>query len=210
MIAITPVLDPTQPIERTALRGPRVSLEALNRTHLPGLAEAIRDGKLWNIPVTLVPHPDELETFFKQAEDRYALQLERQFATIDIASGSIVGSTRFMNINRMHRRVEIGFTFIARSWQRTYINTEAKYLMLRHAFEVWGCGRVEFITDVLNAASRNAILRLGAREEGIMRNHMIMRDGRRRDSVLHSVVESEWPTVKQRLEYRMAADQQMG
>lgn len=189
--------------ERVTLRGRRVALEPLSASHLPGLVTAIRDGQLWTIPVTFVPHSDELDEFLKQAEVRYASQLERQFATVDLESGKVVGSTRFRNIDRDHRRVEIGFTFIAKSWQRSHINTEAKYLMLRHAFESWGCIRVEFIADVLNNASRDAILRLGAREEGVMRNHMIMRDGRLRDPVLHSVVQSEWPDIKQRLEGRM-------
>jgi RimJ/RimL family protein N-acetyltransferase len=173
--------------------------------HLPGLATAIRDGQLWSIPVTLVPHPDELAEFVKQAEARYAAQLELAFAIVDLASRAVVGSTRFMAINREHRRVEIGFTFLAQRWQRSYVNTEAKYLMLRHAFEEWGCNRVEFITDVLNTKSRQAILRLGAKEEGVMRNHMIMRDGRIRDSVRYSLIQSEWPAVRSGLEAKIAA-----
>ena len=111
-----------------------------------------------------------------------------------------------MAINREHRRVEIGFTFIAQRWQRSYVNTEAKYLMLRHAFEEWGCNRVELITDVLNTKSRQAILRLGAKEEATLRSHMIMRDGRIRDSVLYSVIQSEWPRVKAALEAKIAAN----
>ena len=101
-----------------------------------------------------------------------------------------------MNIDRAHRRVEIGFTFIARSWQRTYVNTEAKFLMLQHAFEGWGCNRVELITDVLNDRSRRAIARLGAVEEGVLRSHMIMRDGRVRDSALSAIVRADWPRIK--------------
>ena len=192
-------------IEQVTLRGARIALEPLGAEHLPGLAAAISDGELWTIPVTLVPRPDELAEFLKQAESRYAAQLERQFALVDLASGQVIGSTRFMSINRDHRRVEIGFTFIAQRWQRSYANTEAKYLMLRHAFEAWGCNRVEFITDVLNTRSRKAIVRLGAKEEGIMRNHMIMRDGRIRDSVLYSVIRSEWPLVKANLEEKLDA-----
>ncbi len=197
------MLRPNAPIERVALRGQRIALEPLTEAHLPGLAAAIADGALWAIPVTLVPRPDELAEFLRQAETRYAQQLERPFATIDLASGAIVGSTRFMAINRDHRRVEIGFTFLAQRWQRSYVNTEAKYLMLQHAFETWDCHRVELITDALNGKSRQAILRLGALEEGIMRNHMIMRDGRVRDSVLYSVVRGDWPRVKAGLEAKM-------
>jgi N-acetyltransferase len=168
------------------------------------LATAIHDGELWKIPVTLVPHPDELEDFLAVADARCALKQELAFATIDLASKQVVGSTRFMKVDLTHRRVEIGFTFIAASWQRSYVNTEAKYLMLRHAFEVWDCARVEIITDALNSKSRRAILRLGATEEGVMRNHMIMRDGRNRDSVLHSLINKEWPQVRARLETMVA------
>jgi RimJ/RimL family protein N-acetyltransferase len=198
------MLDPRMPVERVALQGRRVMLEPLSVGHLAGLASAIRDGNLWEIPTTAVPDPSDLTPFLSRADARYAAHLELAFATVDVASATIVGSTRFMNINREHRRVEIGFTFIAQAWQRTYVNTEAKYLMLRHAFEVWGCNRVEFITDVLNEKSRTAIRRLGAQEEGVLRKHMIMRDGRQRDSVIHSVVSLEWPAVKSRLQSMLA------
>jgi N-acetyltransferase len=191
-------------IEKVTLRGKRVALEPLTRAHLPALVAAIQDGELWKIPVTLVPHPDALETFLAVADERYALRQEVAFATIDLASGQVVGSTRFMKIDSAHRRVEIGFTFIAASWQRSHVNTEAKYLMLRHAFEVWSCVRVELITDVLNSRSRQAILRVGATQEGVMRKHMIMRDGRNRDSVLHSVIDADWPRVKADLEAKVA------
>jgi RimJ/RimL family protein N-acetyltransferase len=190
-------------IEKVELRGRRVLLAPLAREHLRGLADAIHDGALWTIPVTLVPHPDDLESFLVTAQTRHAAQQELAFATIDLSSRQVVGSTRFMKIEAHHRRAEIGFTFIAASWQRSYVNTEAKYLMLRHAFETWNCQRIEFITDVLNTRSRQAILRIGATEEGVLRNHMIMRDGRSRDSVLHSVVAREWPQVKARLEAKM-------
>jgi RimJ/RimL family protein N-acetyltransferase len=200
------MLSANQPIERVHLRGLRTALEPLSAGHLEGLSVAIRDGELWTIPVTVVPHPDELAEFLKQAEARYVAHLERAFATVDLVSGAVVGSTRFMAINRDHRRVEIGFTFLAQRWQRSYVNTEAKYLMLRHAFEEWGCNRVEFITDVLNAKSRGAILRLGAKEEGVLRKHMIMRDGRVRDSVLYSVTRSEWPDIRSTLEAKIAAN----
>jgi RimJ/RimL family protein N-acetyltransferase len=199
------MLSANSPVERVELRGERVALEPLSARHLPGLAAAIEDGQLWRIPVTLVPRPEELDDFLQHAEQRYAAQQECAFATVDLASGTIVGSTRFMAINRQNRRVEIGFTFLAQSWQRSYVNTEAKYLMLRHAFEEWACNRVEFLTDVLNVKSRAAILRLGAKEEGVMRSHMIMRDGRVRDSALYSVIASEWPAVKSGLEAKLSA-----
>jgi RimJ/RimL family protein N-acetyltransferase len=124
------------------------------------------------------------------------------FATVERSSGTVIGSTRFMNIDRVNRRVEIGSTWIASAWQRTAVNTEAKYLMLRHAFEVWKCIRVELKTDALNQRSRNAILRIGAKEEGTLRKHLITRTGRVRDTVYFSILDTEWPEVKSKLEKR--------
>ena len=126
------------------------------------------------------------------------------FATIERSSEKVIGSTRFMNIDRINRRVEIGSTWIAPAWQRTAINTEAKYLMLRHAFEVWQCIRVELKTDALNRKSRNAILRIGAKEEGTLRKHLVTWTGRIRDSVYFSILDSEWPEAKARLEAMLA------
>lgn len=190
-------------IEKTTLVGPRVKLEPLSLSHLPGLARAITDGALWEVPVTFVPHPQDLPQFLSAAESAFLSQREVVFATIDVATDMIVGSTRFRCIDIPDQRVEIGFTFIAKSWQRTYINTEAKYLMLRHAFEQWNCNRVEFLTDVLNTKSRTAIIRIGAREEGTLRNHMVMRDGRIRDSVMFSIIGAEWPQLKILLESKL-------
>ena len=127
------------------------------------------------------------------------------FATIERSSEKVIGSTRFMNIDRVNRRVEIGSTWIAPAWQRTAINTEAKYLMLLHAFEVWQCIRVELKTDALNQKSRNAILRIGAKEEGTLRRHLITWTGRIRDSVYFSILDSEWPEAKARLEAMLGA-----
>ena len=124
-------------------------------------------------------------------------------ATIERKSGQVIGSTRFMNIDRANRRVEIGSTWIAPAWQRSAINTEAKYLMLRHAFEVWQCVRVELKTDALNQQSRNAILRIGAKEEGTLRKHLITWTGRVRDSVYFSILDTEWPDVRSRLEQKL-------
>ncbi len=190
-------------IEKTTLVGPRVKLEPLSLSHLLGLARAITDGALWEVPVTFVPHPQDLPQFLSAAESAFLSQMELVFAAIDVATDTVVGSTRFRCIDIPDQRVEIGFTFIAKSWQRTYINTEAKYLMLRHAFEQWNCNRVEFLTDVLNTKSRTAIIRIGAREEGTLRNHMVMRDGRIRDSVMFSIVGAEWPQLKILLESKL-------
>jgi RimJ/RimL family protein N-acetyltransferase len=187
-------------IEKVTLEGGMVRLEPLALHHAPGLVKAISDGELWKIPVTAVPHPDELSTFFNAAESAFLAQRELAFAIVDKTKNAIAGSTRFKCFELTHERVEIGFTFLGQSWQRTHVNTEAKYLMLKHAFENWQLNRVELLTDVLNTKSRNAILRIGAKEEGIVRSHMIMRDGRVRDSALFSIVRSEWSSVKQTLE----------
>jgi RimJ/RimL family protein N-acetyltransferase len=192
-------------IEKTTLVGSKIKLEPLAQSHLPGLAEAINDGALWKVPVTFVPHPQDLPQFLSNAEAGFLAERELAFVTIDLASGAIVGCTRFRCIDIQHKRVEIGFTFIAKSWQKTYVNTEAKYLMLRHAFEQWNSNRVEFLTDALNTKSRTAISRLGARQEGTLRSHMIMRDGRIRDSVMFSVIGTEWPLVKHSLEAKLNA-----
>ncbi|MGB8324651.1 MAG: GNAT family protein [Candidatus Acidiferrum sp.] len=125
------------------------------------------------------------------------------FATVEHNSNRVIGSTRFMNIDRTNRRVEIGSTWIAPAWQRTIINTEAKFLMLRHAFEVWKCIRVELKTDALNEKSRNAIRRLGAKEEGTLRKHLVTWTGRVRDTVYFSILDTEWPEVKTRLESKL-------
>ena len=126
------------------------------------------------------------------------------FVTVSTASGAVIGSTRFWKIDPLHRSLEIGHTWLAKSWQRSAANTEAKYLMLRHAFEVLNCVRVQFTTDVLNEASRAAILRLGAVEEGLIRNERIMPDGRKRSSMRYSIIDTEWPAVRSALERRLA------
>ncbi len=128
---------------------------------------------------------------------------ELPFTIIHKSSGRVVGSTRFLNITPAHRQVEIGGTWLAASWQRTAINTETKFLMLRYAFEVWACIRVQFVTDVLNERSRAALLGIGAKEEGVLRYHMVMRDGRYRDSVCFSIIEPEWRRVKAALQAKL-------
>ncbi len=193
------------PVAVTSLEGQFVTLEPLQMRHCAGLREAITDGELWKLHVTLVPHPDDVPQFITNAHDAHTKGTELAFATIDNATGRVAGSTRFMRLELPHRRGEIGFTFLARSFQRTRINTEAKLLMLTHAFEQWNFNRVELLTDVLNDASRNAITRLGATQEGILRNHMVMRDGRIRDSVMYSIIRSEWLEVKQRLTAKLNA-----
>jgi RimJ/RimL family protein N-acetyltransferase len=190
-------------LEHTALEGQFVRLEPLASRHADGLRAAIADGELWKLHVTLVPHPDDVPQFIDNAHIANAKGTELAFATIDKATGRVVGSTRFMKLELAHRRGEIGFTFLAKAFQRTRINSEAKFLMLTQAFDHWRFNRVELLTDVLNQTSRNAIERLGATQEGILRSHMVMRDGRVRDSALYSIIRSEWPAVKQQLHARL-------
>jgi RimJ/RimL family protein N-acetyltransferase len=185
------------------LEGKLVRLEPLSIHHKQGLCDAIRDGELWNLFVTLVPHPDAIDTFFANAQTMLENNEGMAFATIDKATNKIAGSTRFMKSNLPNKRAEIGYTFLGKSWQKTHINTESKLLMFTHAFETMGLNRVELLTDYLNTTSRNAILRLGAKEEGILRNHMVMPDGRVRDSVIYSIINSEWAGVKQHLRFKL-------
>jgi N-acetyltransferase len=190
--------------EAVTLEGKFVRLEPINEKHRAGLCEAIADGELWKLYVTLVPPLNQIDSFFTNAQTAFETGDGLAFATIDKATGKIAGSTRFMKANLPNKRVEIGFTFLGKSWQKTGINTEAKLLMLTHAFEVMNLNRVEFLTDYFNNPSRNAILRLGAKEEGMLRSHMVMPNGRVRDSMLYSIVKHEWVGVKQHLNYKLA------
>jgi RimJ/RimL family protein N-acetyltransferase len=190
--------------EAQPLEGRFVRLEPLADHHKEGLRAAILDGELWKLYVTLVPHPDEMDVFFKNAATAFETGDGIAFATIDKSTGKVAGSTRFMKANLPNKRAEIGFTFLGKTWQKTRVNTEAKLLMLSHAFDVMKLNRVEFLTDYFNNTSRNAILRLGAKQEGILRNHMVMPNGRVRDSVLYSIIAHEWTGVKQHLEYKLA------
>ncbi|MGA8150013.1 MAG: GNAT family protein [Terriglobales bacterium] len=147
--------------------------------------------------------PEDFQRWTDKAFAEQACGSSLVFVTTEYASGQPVGSTRFMNIDPTNHRVEIGSTWIAPQWQRTAINTEAKYLMLRHAFEQWGCVRVELKTDALNEKSRAAILRLGAKEEGTLRKHLVTHTGRIRDSVYFSILDTEWPEVKAKLEAKL-------
>ena len=191
-------------VEPITLEGRYVRLEPLTLDHHPQLCQVSSDEDIWRWTVASARTPEEMRSFIETALQWQAEGTALPFATIEKASGRAVGSTRFMNIDAANRRVEIGGTWLGRNWQRTPINTEAKYLMLRHAFETLGCIRVELKTDALNQRSRNAILRIGAKEEGTFRNHMIMSDGRIRDSVYFSIIDVEWLEVKARLEGKLA------
>ena len=189
-------------IEPVTLAGQRVRLEPLSAAHIAPLVKVGLDPDLrrWTV---IAATAEEMRRYVETALAEQSAKESLPFATIDTASGTVAGSTRFCYIEPEHRRLEIGWTWIARPWQRTAMNTEAKYLMLRHAFEVFGCIRVEFITDVLNERSRAALLRIGAKQEGILRHHMIMSSGRIRDTVCFSIIDSEWPAVKGMLEERL-------
>jgi len=188
-------------VEPITLEGAHVRLEPLSlERHADGLLEIGLDPELWRWTIVKVETADDLRRYLEKALRDQAEGRALPFATVERASGRIVGSTRFMAIVVPHRRVEIGSTWIAKPWQRTAINTEAKYLMLRHAFEAWGCQRVELKTDSRNERSRRAMLRLGCVEEGTYRKHLVTERGEVRDTVYYSVVDDEWPGVKARLE----------
>ncbi len=185
------------------LEGAQVRLEPLTLEHHQALCEVGLDPELWQWIPYRATTPDEMRSYIQSALDAQAAGSAQPFATVERATGRVIGSTRYMNIDATNRRREIGSTWIAKPWQRTAINTEAKYLMLRHAFETLGCVRVELKTDALNQTSRNAILRIGAKEEGTLRQHMVTWTGRLRDSVYFSVLDSEWPQVKAELEAKL-------
>lgn len=191
-------------VEPTVLDGRFVRLEPMSMDHFGPLCEAGLDPRLWEWTTTQIHNAEDMRDYMTSA-----LTMQREgsalpFVTIHKESGCVVGSTRFGNIDRVNRHAEIGWTWISPDRQRTQVNTEAKYLMLRHAFETMGCIRVEFKTDSFNQKSRNALLRIGAKEEGIFRNHMIVWNGRYRHSVWFSIIESEWPQVKSDLETKLA------
>jgi RimJ/RimL family protein N-acetyltransferase len=189
-------------VDPTVLEGIHVRLEPLSRKHIAGLCEVGLEEPLWRWIPTPVRTADDMAAYVELALKEQANGVSLPFAQIEKA-GRVIGSTRYMNIDRVHHRLEIGSTWIGREWQRTAANTEAKYLLLRHAFETLGCMRVELKTDSLNDKSRAAILRIGAKEEGIFRNHMMTFTGRIRHTVYFSVIDSEWPEVKSRLERKL-------
>jgi len=190
-------------VSPVVLEGAHVRLEPLAKAHLTGLVEVGLDEELWLWIPTPVRTQQEMAAYIETALDEQAQGVALPFAIVEKATGRAIGSTRYGNIDRTHHRVEIGWTWVAGEWQRTAMNTEAKYLLLRHAFETLRCMRVELKTDSLNERSRAAILRLGAWEEGIFRNHMITASGRIRHTVYFSIINSEWPTVKARLEGKL-------
>ena len=178
------------------LYGKSVRLEPMRREHLPGLTAAGAYEDLWKWTRDFAHTPESMSAYVEQALADAVAGRAIPFVTIDRASGTVIGSTRFANIDPHNRHVEIGWTWITPSFQRTHVNTEAKYLMLCHAFEKWGCARVELKTDVLNERSRKAMLRMGAKEEGTLRKHVLAYNNRWRDTIYYSVLDTEWPEVK--------------
>lgn len=191
-------------IESVVLEGEMVRLEPLRFDHLPALCKVALDPAIWEFSPEPITDESDVEDYVRAAMAEEKLGTALPFVTIAKDDGRIVGSTRFGNIDIPNRRVEIGWTWLNPQWQRTGINTEAKLLMFAHAFEHWKCIRVELKTDVLNKRSRGAIKRLGCREEGVLRSHMITRSGRVRDSIYFSVIEEEWPIIKDKLLARLA------
>ena len=177
----------------------RIRLRILTIEDSKDLVTAASDGELWNLPFTVVPSAETIDDYIQHALEGYQAGTVLPFVVEDIATGKIIGSTRFWKIDRKNLKLEIGSTWYSKSWQRTYANTEAKYLLLQYAFEELNCVRVQFTTDVLNEKSQNAILRLGAQKEGVVRNERIMPNGRKRNSVRFSIIDEEWPSIKDNL-----------
>jgi RimJ/RimL family protein N-acetyltransferase len=192
-------------VEPVTLSTDLLTLRPLRIEDAPAVVAAVSDGSLFEKRTTTIPRPEDVEAYIRKALEWQAAGTQLPFATIVRDGGRLVGSTRYMNIDAANDRLEIGTTWISGSFQRSFVNSHAKYLMLRHAFESLRCIAVEFRTHVLNDQSRAAIERLGAKQDGILRSHMIMPDGHVRDTVVYSIIRDEWPTVKAGLEARLEA-----
>jgi len=189
-------------LEPVALSGPHAQLEPLSQDHVAGLTEAVRDGELWKLWYTSVPRPQDMR---KEIDRRLALQAAGSMLpwTVFDADGRIAGMTTYMNVDAPNRRVEIGSTWYARRVQRSAVNTQCKSLLLAHAFEKLDCIAVEFRTHFFNHQSRRGIERLGAKLDGVLRSHQLAPNGTLRDTVVYSIIASEWPTVKAHLDYQL-------
>ena len=190
-------------VEPVTLEGRHVTLEPLGREHAAAIRDAAADGELWRLWYTGVPAPEKTEAWIDAALAMREKQGAMPFAVREKATREIVGSTRYFNVEAAHRRLEIGHTWYARRAQRTAVNSECKLLLLTHAFEALRCIAVEFRTNFFNFQSREAIARLGAKQDGILRNHQIQPDGTLRDTVVFSIIEGEWPAVKRNLAFRL-------
>lgn len=191
-------------LQEVELIGEHVKLLPLTLSHKEALLQAAFDGKLWKLWYTYVPSPETIDKYIEHALQGQSVSRTLPFVVVDTGTGNIAGSTRYMNVDIDNRRLEIGSTWYAQSFHRTGVNTECKYLLLKHAFEKLDCIAVEFRTNWFNYHSRNAILRLGAKQDGVLRSHRVDSNGVLRDTVVYSIIRSEWPTVKKSLEYEMA------
>lgn len=190
-------------LTETILEGNLVTLTPLKPEHRSALLEASTDGELWKLWYTSVPSKDSIDAYLEYAFSEQVAERALLFAVVDKQTQKIIGSTRYCNADNLNHRVEIGYTWYAKSYQRTGINTECKYLLLQHAFENLNAIAVEFRTHWHNQASRAAIARLGAKQDGILRNHQKNADGVYRDTVVFSIINLEWPAVKKGIEYKM-------
>ena len=190
-------------IEPVVLHARGVRLEPLALGHLDGLHHAAADGELWNVRVTSVPEPKDTLGYIETALSMRADGNRLAFAVIDEPSGKVIGSTSYHDILPTVKRIEIGYTWYGKSWQRSHVNTTAKLLLMTHAFETLGCHVVGWRTDNFNYASQQAIERLGARKDGVIRGNALRRDGTVRDTVMYSLRSGEWPEVKAQLLYQL-------
>ncbi len=191
-------------IEPVVLHGDSATLEPLTREHEEALKRAASDGELWRLWYTSVASPDRMGEYIATALDMRDRLGAMPFVVRDNRSGDIVGCTRYFNVDAANRRLEIGHTWYARRVQRSAVNSECKLLLLTHAFEKLACIAVEFRTHWFNQASRAAIARLGAKQDGILRNHQVAPDGSKRDTVVFSIIDGEWPAVKHHLQFQLA------
>jgi RimJ/RimL family protein N-acetyltransferase len=189
-------------LEPTTLRGAHARLEPLSHDHLAGLTDAVKDGELWKLWYTAIPTPENMT---KEIDRRLGLQKAGTMLpfTVFDAEGKIQGMSTYMNVDTPNRRVEIGSTWYAKRVQRSAVNTQCKLLLLTHAFETLNCIAVEFRTHFFNQQSRRGIERLGAKQDGILRSHQVTPNGTLRDTVVYSIIASEWPTVKAHLNYQL-------
>lgn len=190
-------------IKNLSLEGEHVRLIPLEKKHKEDLLKAASDGNLWELWFTSVPSEKTIEQYINRALDQKEKGLEYPFVVVEKSAGKIIGSTRYYNIQPEHRRLEIGYTWYAKTFQRTGVNTECKYLLLQYAFETLNCIAVQFMTDSHNERSRAAIARIGAKQDGVLRHHRLNTNGTYRDSVVFSITDNEWPSVKKSLNYKM-------
>ena len=198
----------TQVDSHTFFTGEHVILEPLTLEHVPALNLAATDGNLWELWFTTVPHPEGMKAYVEKALAQEQRGEALAFVVRDKTSGEIIGSTRICNWDQLNRRLEVGYTWYAKRAQRTSVNTETKLIILNYAFSTLDVMAVEFRTHWHNQASRQAIMRLGAKQDGVLRNHKLLKDGTVRDTVVYSIIDSEWLTVEKHLKHRLAHYQQ--